>query len=158
MKFQLLLCLLLPLLCSCGSDNSGPYNAQFSPGKNGNNSLHVDAPNDHYVFIYSVVPSTRTDEAYMVGGRSIAGNPGPSGLDASYFPSSGKVADIQLETHTKISRTLNPAATAKVPDNEQILKHCGVYVLLTKNKGTFNTIGSIVSKWNLEDGPESKSP
>jgi hypothetical protein len=104
------------------------------------NTLRVEAPYGYYVIRYDVVPRRPANDQrpFELGGRSVANDPiglfDDATVHITYFPSKGTVDDIPVEKHVRITSNLNPAATAEIPGNKDILARCGTYVWLVAKK------------------------
>jgi hypothetical protein len=128
-----------------------------SEEKEGMNTLKVEAPHGYHVIRYDVVPRWPPNDQspFKVGGSSIRQD--PIGLfddvtaHSTMFPSEGRVDDIPVEKHVRISSDLNTAATAELPDNQAVLERCGTYVFVTKDRSVFDRLESLVSNWSLDE-------
>ena len=124
----------------------------------GLNQLQVKAPYGYYVIRYSVVPRSLGAELqqnpFTVGGIGVGND--PAGLfnvdktSSNYFPGSGTIEEIPVETHFLISSNLNLAATAEMPKDQRILSRCGTYLFVTKDRSIFQKIVSIVESWTID--------
>lgn len=124
----------------------------------GLNELRVKAPHGYYVIYYNVVPRSlgneRQQKPFAVGGSSMGNRPmglfGDDALSSNFFPDSGTIDEIPVETHVRIASNLNPAATMEMPEDERILSRCGIYLIVTKDQSTYQRLSSIVENWAID--------
>jgi hypothetical protein len=135
--------------------------AKFTPGTNNRNDLTIEAPYGYYVLMYNVVPDFPLDpnRPFSVGGKGIGASPiglfETDSYSSNIYPDNGGVEKIELEEHVRISKELDFAAIAKLPEDKRILEKCGTYVCITKDRSMFDQIDDIVKSWSIEDGPWS---
>ena len=137
--------------------------ATFSEDENSRNmnALTVTAPYGYNVIYYHVVPRTDLTETnkqtpFTIGGYGFSGAVGLFGDDVTLsntFPSRGRVEDIALETHVRISERLDTVSTAKLPEDEEILDGCGIYLLVTRNYVSSDKLKAMVERWTRETVP-----
>jgi hypothetical protein len=61
------------------------------------------------------------------------------------------VDDIPVKKHVRISPDLNPAATAEIPDNKNILARCGTYISVTKDRSAYDRLESMITNWSIDE-------
>ncbi|MBT8044767.1 MAG: hypothetical protein KJO79_07440 [Verrucomicrobiae bacterium] len=122
------------------------------------NTLTIEAPYGYYVIRYDVVPRSLGGKLlqppFTVGGSSLPQN--PVGLfddltsHSTSFPRTGTVANIPVETHVRLTSNLNTAATAVLPEDEEILARCGTYLFVTRDPSTYERLESMVASWTVK--------
>jgi hypothetical protein len=123
------------------------------------NQLRIKAPYGYYVIRYNVVPRSlgtqRERKPFTTAGAGMGNHPmGLFGDDdtasTNFYPDSGTIDDIPVETHVRISSNLSPASTAVIPEDERILSRCGLYIFVTKDRDVSKSLVSTVENWTID--------